>query len=84
MTIETEKNFKGAEEKTAKKKITRQEQLKMLIRRLADAKIPWFHKALASQPHTARLAFSTLRETGITIERLETTKESVHRIAHEA
>lgn len=84
MTIETNHHPKDTEEKTAKKKLTRPEQINMPLRRPVGAMIAYFHKSVASQPHTARVAFSTLRKTRTTIERLEPAKGSAHRIAHEA
>ena len=84
MMIETNQTPKDTGEKTAKKKLTRKEQLKMLLRHRAGVMIAWVHKSPASQPIIASVAFSTLRKTGIAIERLEAVKAPVHRIAREA
>lgn len=81
MTTATKKVLKVAGNKAGKAKRTRQEQLARLLNRKSGASIAQIQKAFGWQPHTARAAISTLRKAGTGIERCDTDKGVVYRIA---
>ena len=69
--------------KKARVKATRPEQLTRLLNRKSGASIAQIQQAFGWQPHTARAALSTLRKAGAVIERSDTDKGAVYRIAGE-
>ena len=83
MTTRKEQKPKKAAVKTVKAKSTRREQLTKLLNRKAGASIAQIQKTFAWQPHTARAAISKLRKGGTVIERFDTDKGAVYRIAGE-
>ncbi len=75
---------KGKKPMTTKvnpKKPTRPVQLRKLLARKSGATIAQIQKAFGWRPHTARAAISGLRNAGDVVDRTETDKGSVYRIA---
>ncbi|MEJ2000541.1 MAG: DUF3489 domain-containing protein [Maritimibacter sp.] len=64
-------------------KSTRATQLRKLLARKNGATIAQLQKVFNWQPHTARAAISSLRKAGAVIERTDSPKGSVYRIAQE-
>lgn len=60
---------------------TRPAQLRKLLTRKSGATIIQIQKSFGWQPHTARAAISGLRKEGEVVDRSETGKGSVYRIA---
>lgn len=83
MTTEIKPKQKVATSKPAHAGHTRQQQLTKLLDRKSGASIAQIQKAFSWQPHTARAAISTLRKSGIAIERSETANGSVYCIDRE-
>ncbi|MCI2400811.1 DUF3489 domain-containing protein [Aliiroseovarius sp. N1Y82] len=83
MTTETKQKPKTAAAKAARAKPTRREQLAKLLSRKSGASIAQIQKTFGWQPHSARAAISALRKAGTEIERSDTDKGSVYRIAGE-
>ena len=77
----TEMMTNGAADAAAKPQPTRRDQLRRMLARKSGATIPQMQKVFGWQPHTARAALSGLRKAGTLIERSETGKGSVYRIA---
>jgi Fic family protein len=83
MTTRIDRKHEVAAVKTVREKPTRPEQLARLLNRKSGASIVQIQKAFGWQPHTARAAISTLRKAGTVIERSDTDKGAVYRIAGE-
>ena len=83
MTTRKDRKPEAAAAKTSRAMPTRQEQLARLLNRKSGASIAQIQKAFGWQPHTARAALSTLRKAGTVIERSDTDKGAVYRIAGE-
>lgn len=84
MSTETKQKPKLVEAKASGVQPKRRDQLAKLLNRNSGASIAQIQKAFGWQPHTARAAISTMRKAGTVIERTETDKGSVYRIASEA
>jgi Fic family protein len=67
--------------KTETPNTTRTAQLHKLLGRKSGATIAQMQTAFGWQPHTARAAISGLRKRGEAVERSDTAKGSVYRIA---
>lgn len=81
MSIETKPKAKSPAPRQAKTKRTRQQELNKLLNRKSGMSIEQIQKAFGWQPHSARAAISTLRKTGTVVERSDTDKGAVYRIA---
>ena len=69
--------------KAARPKTTRAAQLRKMLTRKNGATIAQIQLAFSWQPHTARAAISSLRKSGVIVERTDTPKGSVYRIVQE-
>lgn len=83
ITTKTGKQPQVEAAKAVKAPPRRREQLTKLLNRKSGASIAQIQKAFGWQPHSARAAISTLRKTGTLIERSDTNKGAVYRIAGE-
>jgi predicted ArsR family transcriptional regulator len=81
MSIKTKP--KAPASKQVKASPNRQQQLVRLLNRKSGASIAQMQEAFGWQPHTARAAISTLRKAGTVVERADTDKGSIYRIAGE-
>lgn len=78
--VKSEPKQKPTGRKPAAANPTRQQQLAKLLERKSGATIAQLQKAFDWQPHTARAAISTLRKTGLVVERSDADKGAVYRI----
>ena len=83
MTTETRKRPKVEAAKAVRAKPTRREQLAKMLNRKSGVTISQIQTAFGWQFHTARAAISMLRKGGAVIERFDTDKGAVYRIATE-
>ena len=83
MSIRNVQKFGLAAAKPVRARTTRQQQLIKLLKRKSGVSITQVQKAFGWQPHSARAALSELRKSGTVIERSDTEKGSVYRIAGE-
>lgn len=81
MSIESKPKAKSPAPRQAKARRTRQQELTKLLNRRSGASIAQIQKAFGWQAHSARAAISTLRKTGTVIQRSDTDKGTVYRIA---
>ena len=81
MSIKTEPEPKATAPKQVNAGPTRQQQRSKLLNRKSGASIAQMQQAFGWQPHTARAALSTLRKAGTVIERSDSGKGSIYRIA---
>ncbi|MEM9912089.1 MAG: DUF3489 domain-containing protein [Pseudomonadota bacterium] len=62
-------------------KPTRREQLHKMLTRKSGVTIAQLQKTFGWQPHSARAAISAQRKSGYVVDRMETDKGSIYRIA---
>lgn len=83
MSIEIKPKAKSPVRVQTKARLTRQQELTKLLNRKSGASIVQIQNAFGWQPHSARAAISNLRKSGAVIERSDTDKGAVYRIAGE-